>query len=120
MEVQAILQQISENLMNKASVNTVFGEPVVVEGKKVIPVAKVGCGFGGGGGGMNKRESTQDGRPQAGGGGGGGGFRAVPVGVVEITPNTTRFIRFGSNRRLIGAVALGILMGMVIRGRLRR
>lgn len=120
MEFEKVLEQISESLMNKASVNTVFGEPVEVQGKKVIPVAKVGCGFGGGGGGMDTaKQASESRRPQGGGGGGGGGFRAIPVGVIEITPTSTRFIRFGASRRLMAAVAIGILIGKIAR-RLRR
>ena len=113
MELQRFIQVLSDTVAAKASVNTVYGEPVVVGEKKVIPVARVGCGFGGGGGGGSKPQQGNGAPQMAGEGGGGGGFGAVPVGVVEITPTATRFIRFGGTRRLVGAFVFGILLGAV-------
>src|SRR5689334_24705140 len=55
--------------------------------------------------------------PQIGGEGGGGGLGvvAMPVGVVEVTPQATRFIRFGGGRRMLGAALAGVLVGMLDR-----
>lgn len=114
MELQTFFQSLNDKLLSRAAVNTVYGEPVVVGEKKVIPVARIACGFGGGAGaGTLPRKPDV---PQSGGegGGGGGGLVAIPVGVVEITPQATRFIRFGATRRLLGAFAFGILVGAVI------
>jgi uncharacterized spore protein YtfJ len=121
MELQTFFQSLSENLVNRAAVNTVYGEPVIVGEKKVVPVARVACGFGGGAG-TGTRPSHPDVPQSRGeGGGGGGGFAAMPVGVVEITPEATRFIRFGATRRLLGAFAFGALFGAVVgRRRLRK
>ena len=44
---------------------------------------------------------------------------AKPVGVVEITPDGTRFIRYGETRRLAGAALLGLAVGFLV-GRRRR
>jgi Sporulation protein YtfJ (Spore_YtfJ) len=87
-----------------------YGEPVIVGEKKVIPVARVACGFGGGAGTAPLQRRNPDvPHPGGEGGGGGGGFAAMPVGGVEITPGATRFIRFGATRRVLGAFAFGIL-----------
>jgi uncharacterized spore protein YtfJ len=119
MEVQAIMQQIGHQVADNATVQTVFGEPVTVDGKRVIPVAKVACGFGGGGGAREAKSENETAAPQS-GVGGGGGFRATPLGVVEITADSTRFIRFGGYRRMLGAFALGISLGIALRKQQRR
>jgi hypothetical protein len=36
----------------------------------------------------------------------------MPLGVVEITPTRTRFIRFGEGRRLAAAAAIGLAAGI--------
>jgi uncharacterized spore protein YtfJ len=48
MTLQDILRSITERLEGSANVSTVYGEPIVAEGKTIIPVAKVRYGFGGG------------------------------------------------------------------------
>ena len=45
-----ILRSLGERLQGGASVKNVFGDPITVDGKTVIPVARVRYGFGGGGG----------------------------------------------------------------------
>jgi uncharacterized spore protein YtfJ len=117
MELQKFVEGLGEKAGAKATVNAVFGEPVSVGDKKVITVARVAYGFGGGGGGgSNKQAETSKLPALAGeGGGGGGGCAAMPIGVVEITPQATRFVRFGSTRRVVGAFALGITLGALLR-----
>jgi hypothetical protein len=41
----------------------------------------------------------------------------LPIGVVEVTPEETKFIRFGTSRRLAGVLAVGIALGVAL-GRL--
>lgn len=110
METQPVFQAIAERLQGTANVKTVYGEPISAEGKTIIPVAKVAYGFGGGSG---KKAGEGAGCPE--GEGGGGGVAAKPVGVVEITGDGTRFIEFGEKKKLLGAVAAGILIGFLIR-----
>lgn len=112
MELQTFFQGLKDSLLERATVSTVYGEPISVADKKVVPVARIVCGFGGGGG--TSKFSTSG--PQAGGegGGGGGGLVAIPIGVVEITPQRTRFVRFGATRRLLAAAALGTLVGVMV------
>ena len=70
------LEEVFKSIVDHAGTKTVFGEPVTLEGKTILPVAKVRYGFGGGSG---RKGGEQH------GGGGGGGLVAKPVGVVEIT-----------------------------------
>lgn len=106
-----ILRSIGERFQADGSVKNVFGEPIVMEGKTVIPVASVRYGFGAGGGGSSAQEHS--------GGGGGGGLRAEPVGVLEITASGTRFIYFIDPKRLALTVGAGFLLGMIF-SRMRR
>jgi len=99
------LEETFRAIVDKAGAKIVFGEPVKVEGKTILPVAKVRYGFGSGSGRMKSGEH-QD-------GGGGAGLIAKPVGVVEISGSQTRFIPIASNWSLIAAVALGVGFGFL-------
>ena len=46
--LQSIFKNISKRLTKAATVNTVYGDPLVAEVKTIIPVAKVRFGFGAG------------------------------------------------------------------------
>lgn len=117
MELQKFVEGLGEKVSGRATVETVFGDAVSVGEKKVIPVARVAYGFGGGGGGGGNKQADGSRLPiiAGEGGGGGGGMAAMPVGVVEITPEATRFIRFGGTRRLVAALAVGFAFGAVLR-----
>jgi uncharacterized spore protein YtfJ len=99
-EVKPVFQAIAERLQGTANVKTVYGEPITAEA----------YGFGGGSGkrGLGEGEACPEGE------GGGGGVAAKPVGVVEITQNGTRFIDFAEKKKLLGAVAAGVLLGILI------
>ncbi|GAA3519783.1 GerW family sporulation protein [Actinocatenispora rupis] len=68
------LARLADRLGTTLSVSQVVGTPIERNGTTVVPVAKVGLGFGGG-------VSTAPDKPGEGGGGGGG---ARPVGFIEI------------------------------------
>jgi uncharacterized spore protein YtfJ len=87
-------------------VRSVYGDPVVVGDRTVIPVAQVGYAFGGGGG--AKAESPN------GGGGGGGRVSARPCGALEITPEGTPFIDFVDRPRMGAALVLGFVLGAAV------
>ncbi len=107
-----ILKSITDRLHGSASVRTVYGEPVVVEGKTIIPVAKVRYGFGAG---FGEGEGSED---PGHGGGGGGGVEVTPIGIIEITPEGTDYFSFEDRSRMIKAgFALG-LIAMFILGRM--
>ncbi len=119
MEPRNLLQTFKDSLLSNATVKSVYGDPVTFADRTIVPVARVAYGFGGGFGSRLKAGQnavvTGDVTPRAPGdeaGGGGGGVAAMPLGVVEITPTRTRFIRFGEGRRLAAAAAIGLAAGI--------
>ncbi len=106
MDTAEVLSKIGESLRSSATVRSVFGEPIQVEGKTIVPVAKVAYGFGAGGGQEIAHQGT--------GGGGGGGVRVSPVGVLEITPVRTRFLRYADSRLPMAAFVAGVLLGRLL------
>jgi uncharacterized spore protein YtfJ len=111
------LDALAERLQT-TGVRTVFGEPVSAEGRTIIPVARVAYGFGGGGG-LSRNQAPDSRGPDGEGGGGGGGAHAVPAGVVEITAEGTRFLRFDDWRPLAAAAFVGFTLGVVLSKRHR-
>jgi uncharacterized spore protein YtfJ len=94
------LEEVFKSIIEHAGAKAVYGEPVSVNGKTVLPVAQVRYGFGSGGKGNGQH-------------GGGGGLIAKPLGVVEITQSQTRFIPIVSSRALVIAVGLGVGLGFL-------
>lgn len=111
MDIHQYTQSIVERLQASANVKTIYGEPIAAEGKTVIPVARVAYGFGAGSGSGRKGEAETEAGESA---GGGGGAAATPIGVVEITKEDTRFIPVGEETRLVGALLVGLLLGLLI------
>ena len=122
MALQDIFKGITERLQTTASVESVYGEPIVADGKTIIPVARVRYGFGGGfGEGSDDNESSSDeGQAGGSGGGGGGGVEVTPIGIIEVTPGDTRYISFEDRRRLISAALVGLALGAIIFRRRRK
>jgi uncharacterized spore protein YtfJ len=108
MSVQQVLENLGERLHSSATVRQIFGEPITAEGKTIVPIARIGYGFGGGGG----TGGTGEGGRQE-GGGGGGGVGVVPVGVVEITADGVRFVPISSTRTIFAALGIGFLLGVL-------
>ncbi|MFD1513959.1 spore germination protein GerW family protein [Halomarina rubra] len=109
-----------DRLSDAAAVESVYGDPVSVGEKTVIPVARVAFGFGGGAGsGMADEEDDHDGQGGE-GWGGGGGVRAAPLGVLEITDRETRWIQFEEGRENGRWLALGLFFGLLLGRRSRR
>lgn len=111
MQTKDFISSLGEGLQKSANIKTVYGDPVSAEGKTVIPVAKIAYGFGGGSG------TSEKGREE--GQGGGAGFAAKPVGVVEITPEGTRFVSFFDRKKMAVSALLGLVLGFWI-GKRRR
>lgn len=111
----AVLQSLKESVLSQASVKSIYGEPMSAQGKTVIPVAKIMYGYGAGAGTGGMGDTSARGE----GGGGGGEVRAIPVGVVEISDQQTRFIPINDRKRLAGAVAAGVFLGLLLARRSR-
>ncbi len=112
----ALLQSLKESILSQASVKAIYGDPVAAHGKTVIPVAKIMYGYGAGAGTGGVGTSSARGE----GGGGGGGARTIPVGVIEISDQPTRFVPITDRKRLAGAVLVGVGLGMFLGWRSRR
>jgi uncharacterized spore protein YtfJ len=87
MQLEDIFAAI-EDMREKASVAAVYGEPVEVGERTIIPVADIKYGFGlGYGEGAPAEAETEEKELEASGqgGGAGGGIAARPVAVVEIS-----------------------------------
>lgn len=112
----SILQSLKEGILAQASVRSIYGDPVSAEGKTIIPVAKIMYGYGAGAGTGGVGESQARGE----GGGGGGGVRAIPVGVIEVSSQPTRFVPISDRKKLGAAVLIGIGLGIVLGFRRRR
>lgn len=100
------LEKLFRLVSDSATIKNVFGEPIVSGDRTIVPVARVAFGFGGGSG------SGPAGKGE--GSGGGGGVRAVPAGVLEVTPEETHFRAFADKRRLAVAAGAGVLLGILI------
>ncbi len=82
--VDDLMSRFSE-LQGKATARSVFGEPIVVDGRTIIPVAQVRAMIGVG---MGKGTTP---KPEGiGGEGGGGGITVRPIAIVEIAGQETK------------------------------
>jgi uncharacterized spore protein YtfJ len=99
---QAVIGRIGD-LQEKAGVKTVFGDPIHIDDRTIIPIARVryGFGLGMGHGGRPGQESSGEGA------GGGGGMTARPVALAEITAD-------GVKVRPVPDVTRLAIMGMAL------
>ncbi len=109
MDIPQLLHSIAERVSGSASVKNVYGDPVVVGNRTVIPAAQVRYAFGGGGGTKGEGEAGDHN-----GGGGGGRVSARPCGALEVTAEDTRFIAFDNRRTTGAALALGFILGAAV------
>jgi uncharacterized spore protein YtfJ len=116
---EELLATISERLKAAADVKVVYGEPQVIEGKTIIPVAVASYGFGAGAGGRGRWSRDEQGEGT--GAGGGGGVSVKPIGCIEVTAERTRFVPIFDVNRLatLGVIALALLL-FWFRGPFRR
>lgn len=81
-EKDRIVERIAETLERTAGVRAVFGEPVKLDDRTVMPVAKVILA-GGGGAGLDRGGKDHPDKPAPDLGlGGGGTFQVLPVGFI--------------------------------------
>lgn len=121
MENEKTLDTLATHLEQNATVKNVFGQPILADGKTIIPVAKVAFGLGGGYGEKHPKNNSQANpdtaaEPEGNGAGAGGGMYAMPKGVYEISSAGTRFIPASNTKPLL----IGIAIGIFLRGLLGR
>jgi len=117
MSTKELIDSAVEHLHAAAGAKTVYGDPLTIDGRTIIPVARVAYGFGGGTG----TKKAGDGEPGNEGEGAGGGISAKPVGVVEVDQHGARFVPVAQTKKLaiaalIGA-GVGLVVGVMLRGR---
>jgi uncharacterized spore protein YtfJ len=112
MNTTKTFKSLVASLQHGASAKTVFGDPISADGRTLIPVAKVGCGWGGG---LHPKQADADGQetaePRL---GFGAGLGAKPLGVFEVTQDGTRFIPIGLGKKILGALAVGLIVGLIL------
>ncbi|MGB6896264.1 MAG: spore germination protein GerW family protein [Dehalococcoidia bacterium] len=94
------VENIAQTITERLSARTIYGDPVTIDGRTIIPVARISFGFGGGSGrGRGRRRRAErpqgeEGGPETGGGGGGGGGGGMvrPVGFIELTGTSSRWV----------------------------
>jgi len=96
------LQKRFAEMQTKTGISAVFGEPVSIDGRTVIPVASVRYAFGmGGGTGPGKGEGDR----ALAGGGGGGTAQVEPIALVEVVDGKIKVQPIVNVTRLLGILA---------------
>ena len=108
--LQQYFQSILDRLQTTANVKTVYGDGITTEGKTIIPVARVAYGFHAG----ISPQHKSNGGEQKEAGRGGAGIHIKPLGVLEITKEETKFIPIDEKKKLMGALFIGLLLGLWI------
>jgi uncharacterized spore protein YtfJ len=102
-----------ERAREAANWRAAFGEPQELEGKTLIPVAKVAYGFGLGFGSTEASEVEDEDVPGGEGGGAGGGAMSKPVGAIVVTPEEVYF-EPALDQGKIALVGLGVAALFVV------
>lgn len=119
MDLKQIFDSAQENFNRKADVKFVFGNLIEAEGKSIIPVSVIKYQIGGGEGkgpdiskinGVAKDDADDDGKENRPGGKGvGGRFSNQPLGLFEITEDSTRFIPVIPVKAIIVAIFIWLV-----------
>ena len=109
MRANHLIEAALDKVRSTAGVKTVYGEPIKVDGKTIIPIAKVAFGAKPGAG-----PKPKDFKAETVGEGGRIGAYAVPVGVVEVSDDATKFVPINAKKQLSIAGAVGAAIGMVL------
>jgi uncharacterized spore protein YtfJ len=86
---------------------TVYGEPVIVADRAIIPAARVSAGAGGG---FGADPSGADGDPSDEGAGLGHGVHARPAGFIDVTPEGARWVSAVD----VGAIVIATCVTLVL------
>ena len=86
-DVEKLVKTTLGEIEKVLDAKTVVGEPIIIEGKTLIPLMSVGFGFAAGGG-TGKGEIKQE--TEGGGSGTGGGGGGKPIAVIVIDKDGVR------------------------------
>lgn len=100
MEFSDLWESMVEGFESTGRARSVYGEPVERANRTVVPVARVSYGFGGGNVGGPGTQGL------------GGGITVSPVGVLEITPEATRYVPLNRWRKRVLAGGVGLSLGL--------
>ncbi|MFC1617085.1 spore germination protein GerW family protein [Candidatus Margulisiibacteriota bacterium] len=118
MKIQEFIKSIADKVQESANIKKIYGDPIEVQGKTIIPVARIAYGFGGGGGEFNELEkgkTEKEKMPGVGEGCGcGGGVYTQPIGYIEVTQNKTKFVSIGIFKRCIKFLLLAFFLGLAL------
>ena len=112
MELKELFNSISAKLQKIADVKFVFGSLIETKNKSIIPVCRISYGFGAGAGEWPAIEQEEGKTDKPKGGGGGGGFQSQPLGVFEITENSTHFIPVIPIKAVLVLISIWIITGI--------
>lgn len=127
MDLKKIIADAHQKIVHHADVKFVFGDLRKAEGKSIIPVSTVKYSLGGGEGkgpdlaklksvsGENAEDNAEENRPS--GKGIGGKFSNRPLGVFEITSDSTRFIPVIPFKEIIVMLSIWIVASVLKRKR---
>lgn len=102
MVVQDVLKQMADDIKRFTRTDTIFGEPIEIQGNTVIPICKVAIGYGGGGG-----EGEGPGGAKLGkgaGAGGGAGFKIDPVALIIAKDGKISITTIGGHESRVGSL----------------
>ncbi len=101
MVVQDVLKQMAEDIKQFTRTETIFGEPIDIQGNTVIPICKVAIGYGGGGG---EGEGPKEPGGKGAGAGGGAGLRIDPAALIVAKDGRISIVPIGGKDSKMGSL----------------
>jgi uncharacterized spore protein YtfJ len=103
---EEVLSRLGGKFASSANSKSVYGDPIYVGDRIIVPVAKVGYWLGATSGG--ETDGT------IGGGSGGGRLTARPVGYIELFNGETRFVEYLAMKKLLTTIGLAAFAGYLL------
>jgi len=89
MTIQEVISEVTKELEKVVSAQTVIGEPIIANGKTLIPVTKLSVGFASAGCEVGAKDNSI--KPSY-GGGGGAGAKIEPIAFIVIDDEKTEIL----------------------------
>lgn len=103
MFVEDVLTRLSEDLKDFAKTETIFGDPIEIQGNTIIPVCRMSIGYGGGGG-EGEGSDPSKGGGKGMGGGGGGGVKIDPAALIIVKDGEVSVVAVQGKPSKLGAI----------------